>query len=40
MLGICWSRLALRAHYLTDVLSGALFGASFLCLGMAVTLGA
>ncbi|HKU66897.1 MAG TPA: phosphatase PAP2 family protein [Candidatus Baltobacteraceae bacterium] len=30
-LGIVWSRLALGAHYLTDVTGGALFGAAWLC---------
>lgn len=30
-LGIAWSRLALGAHYLTDVTGGALFGAAWLC---------
>lgn len=30
-LGIAWSRLALGAHYLSDVLGGALFGSAWLC---------
>ncbi|GAC1579483.1 MAG: hypothetical protein NVS3B7_13540 [Candidatus Elarobacter sp.] len=30
--GIPWSRLALSAHYLTDVIGGLLFGTAFLCL--------
>jgi membrane-associated phospholipid phosphatase len=30
--GIPWSRIALSAHYGTDVLGGLLFGAAWLCL--------
>ncbi|HET9097717.1 MAG TPA: phosphatase PAP2 family protein [Candidatus Baltobacteraceae bacterium] len=30
-LGVMWSRLALGAHYLSDVAGGALFGAAWLC---------
>lgn len=30
--GIIWSRLALGAHYLSDVAGGALFGTAWLCL--------
>ena len=30
-LGIAWSRLALGAHYLTDVAGGVLFGSAWLC---------
>jgi undecaprenyl-diphosphatase len=29
--GIMWSRLALGAHYLSDVFGGALFGAAWVC---------
>lgn len=36
ILGICWSRLALRAHHPSDVLGGALLGAAFLCAGLAL----
>jgi undecaprenyl-diphosphatase len=41
MLGICvvgipWSRLALSAHYLTDVMGGLLLGTAFLCAALAV----
>jgi membrane-associated phospholipid phosphatase len=34
--GIPWSRLALSAHYLTDVLGGLLLGTAFLCAALAV----
>lgn len=30
-LGIAWSRLALGAHYLSDVVGGMLFGSAWLC---------
>lgn len=33
---VVWSRLALGAHYLTDVLGGILLAASLVCLGSAV----
>ena len=36
--GVPWSRLALAAHYFTDVLSGALFGTAFLCAAIALIL--
>jgi membrane-associated phospholipid phosphatase len=36
ILGICWSRIALRAHHLTDVAAGYLFGVAWLCLFLAV----
>ncbi len=36
--GIPWSRLALGAHYLTDVAGGLLLGAAFLCAALAVIL--
>lgn len=35
--GIMWSRLALGAHYLSDVCGGALFGAAWLCAAFTVT---
>lgn len=38
VVGIPWSRLALGAHYLTDVIGGLLLGAAFLCLALAVIL--
>jgi membrane-associated phospholipid phosphatase len=34
--GIPWSRLALAAHYFTDVLAGTLFGTAFLCAALAL----
>lgn len=36
MLGIPWSRLALGAHYVTDVVGGVLFGTAWLCALLAV----
>jgi membrane-associated phospholipid phosphatase len=37
-IGIPWSRLALAAHYATDVLGGLLFGTAFLCAALALIL--
>jgi membrane-associated phospholipid phosphatase len=37
-IGIPWSRLALSAHYLTDVVGGLLLGTAFLCVALAVIL--
>jgi membrane-associated phospholipid phosphatase len=34
--GIAWSRLALGAHYLSDVIGGVVFGSSWLCMLAAV----
>ncbi|HZZ01041.1 MAG TPA: phosphatase PAP2 family protein [Candidatus Baltobacteraceae bacterium] len=36
VLGICWSRLALGAHYLTDLIGGALLACALLSAGVAV----
>jgi len=35
VVAIPWSRLALGAHYVTDILGGALFGAAWLCAALA-----
>jgi membrane-associated phospholipid phosphatase len=37
VIGLPWSRIALGAHYATDVLGGLLFGVGWLCALMAVT---
>ena len=37
-IGIPWSRLALSAHYLTDIIGGMLLGTAFLCAAFAVIL--
>jgi membrane-associated phospholipid phosphatase len=37
-LGIMWSRLALGAHYFSDVCGGAVFGAAWLCASIAFLL--
>lgn len=36
ILGIGWSRIVLRAHHLTDVVGGYLFGVAWLCVVLAV----
>jgi len=38
MIGIGWSRMALGAHYLTDVLGGSLFGSAWMCAILAMLL--
>jgi undecaprenyl-diphosphatase len=37
-IGIPWSRLALGAHYFTDVIGGLLLGTAFLCVALATIL--
>ena len=36
--GVAWSRLALAAHFFTDVIGGALFGSGWMCLMVAIAL--
>lgn len=38
MIGIGWSRVALGAHYPTDVLGGVLFGSAWMCAVLAMVL--
>lgn len=35
-IAICWSRLALGAHYVTDLFGGALLGLALICAGLAI----
>jgi membrane-associated phospholipid phosphatase len=35
-IAICWSRLALGAHYVTDLIGGALLGLALICAGLAI----
>ncbi|MFY9861640.1 MAG: phosphatase PAP2 family protein, partial [Candidatus Cybelea sp.] len=37
--GVCWSRVALGAHYIADLLGGALLGIVVLCLMLGVLAG-
>jgi membrane-associated phospholipid phosphatase len=36
VIGIPWSRLALDAHYATDVIGGLVFGCGWLCATIAI----
>jgi membrane-associated phospholipid phosphatase len=38
MIGVGWSRVALAAHYASDVLGGALFGSAWMCALVALVL--